>query len=85
MIDHQRLSRTKAGEGYAAISLAKCAATFRQHLLRGPKSLRPRTPKTLSHRRPPASPQRDRALEGRGWDSRMIALNLPGAHSFPLT
>jgi putative transposase len=74
----------KAGEGHAAISLARRVATFRKRLLRGPKSLRPCTVQMLSHRRPPAPPQSDRTLEGSGWDSRMIASEPAGCALVPI-
>ncbi len=52
-------SSAETGADHAAISLAGFAATFRQCVLRDPKSLRPRTLQPLCHRCSSASPHGD--------------------------
>lgn len=63
-------------ERAAGISISRRPATLPVYLLCSPKSLRPASLETLSHRRPPASPYSARTLKGHCGCGRMIQAHL---------
>lgn len=74
-------SSAETGASDAAVPLAGRFATFRQCLLRRPKSVCPNPPEILGQRSPSASTQGDRTLEGRGRKCCLITPRIPDMHS----